>query len=211
NGEHSLESAVAGLEAKIRDARKELQDIHMFSGRDYSPEAKKAADKISEDIEWYEKNLKTLTSSLLQSVKPINLKDIPKFQLVGQAKHCPDQPRFTSVEHFFSAFENVVKASGNEVNLIWKRYVPLSMAFEYKTWTDNDLLVQKDWEAAKNLFRKHFGAPDNAEESMAKLFSMRMKESDTLQEYTNTFMKHVQDCGFPADSNLLAKFYQFTL
>ncbi|CEP12151.1 hypothetical protein, partial, partial [Parasitella parasitica] len=46
---------------------------------------------------------------------------------------------------------------------------------------------------------------------MANLFSMRMKESDTLQEYTNAFMKHVQDCGFPSDSNLLARFYQFTL
>ncbi|CEP16343.1 hypothetical protein, partial, partial [Parasitella parasitica] len=110
--EHSLESAVAGLEAKIKDARKELQDIHMFSGREYSPEAKQAADKIANDIEWYEKNLKTLTSSLLQSIKPINLKDIPKFQVIGQAKHYPDQPKFTSVEHFFSAFENVVKASG---------------------------------------------------------------------------------------------------
>ncbi|KAL9536745.1 hypothetical protein PS6_011823, partial [Mucor atramentarius] len=85
------------------------------------------------------------------------------------------------------------------------------MAFEYNNWTNNDLLNQKDWEAAKVLFRKHFGTPASAEESMALLFSMRMQESDTLQEYTNTFIKHVQDCGFPVNSNLLARFYQFTL
>ncbi|KAI8644349.1 hypothetical protein BD408DRAFT_413294 [Parasitella parasitica] len=94
---------------------------------------------------------------MVQAIKPISLRDIPKFQIMGQAKHYPDQPRFTSVEHFFNAFENVVKASGNDVNLVWKRYVPLSMAFEYKNWTDNHLLVQKDWESAKDLFRKHFG------------------------------------------------------
>ncbi|CEP11244.1 hypothetical protein [Parasitella parasitica] len=88
--EHSLESAVAGLEAKIKGARKKLQDIHMFSGREYSPEAKQAADKIANDIEWYKKNFENSYLIVLQSIKPINLKDIPKFQIIGQAKRYPD-------------------------------------------------------------------------------------------------------------------------
>ncbi|KAL7326399.1 hypothetical protein PS15p_208750 [Mucor circinelloides] len=207
----SPEEVIADLEEKIQSSRKELKDIHFFSGRNYTEEAKKAADKAAGDIEWLENQLKTLSSSINIHVRPINMRDIPKFQIIGQAKHFSDHPRFTSVEHFFSAFENVVKASGNQVNSVWRQYIPLSMAFEYNNWTNNDLLNQKDWEAAKELYRKHFGTPDSAEESMAALFSMRMEDSDTLQEYTNTFMKHVQDCGFPVNSNLLARFYQFTL
>ena len=40
---------------------------------------------------------------------------------------------------------------------------------------------------------------------------MRMKTSDTLQNYTNRFMKNVQEAGFPLESNTLAKFYQCSL
>ncbi|KAL9536978.1 hypothetical protein MBANPS3_012197, partial [Mucor bainieri] len=59
------------------------------------------------------------------------------------------------------------------------------MDYEFDSWTNQDLLVQNSWEDAKALYRKHFGAPDAAEESMAVLFSMRMEETDTLQGYTN--------------------------
>lgn len=46
---------------------------------------------------------------------------------------------------------------------------------------------------------------------MAKLFSMRMKGDDKLQDYTNRFAKYVKDCNFSMESHMLAKFYRFTL
>ena len=204
-------SAVDHLQKKINAAQARLDEIHLKAGDVYSQEDRLAADEISEAIEWLTKQVNAITKRVDSKARPVNLNEIPRFQVVGQAKHWPDHPRFSTVDHFFSSFENVIRASGNEVNLVWKRYIPVSLPFDFDSWTKNDLLVCNDWEQAKALFRKHFGAPINAEESMAKLFSMRMKNGDTLQDYTNKFMKHVKDCGFPPNSNMLAKFYQFTL
>ncbi|CAO0795192.1 unnamed protein product [Mucor circinelloides] len=204
-------SAVDHLQKKINAAQARLDEIHLKAGDVYSQEDRLAADEISEAIEWLTKQVNAITKRVDSKARPVNLNEIPRFQVVGQAKHWPDHPRFSTVDHFFSSFENVIRASGNEVNLVWKRYIPVSLPFDFDSWTKNDLLVCNDWEQAKALFRKHFGAPINAEESMAKLFSMRMKNGDTLQDYTNKFMKHVKDCDFPPNSNMLAKFYQFTL
>lgn len=204
-------SAVDHLQRKINAAQARLDEIHLKAGDVYSQEDRLAADEISEAIEWLTKQVNAITKRVDSKARPVNLNEIPRFQVVGQAKHWPDHPRFSTVDHFFSSFENVIRASGNEVNLVWKRYIPVSLPFDFDSWTKNDLLVCNDWEQAKALFRKHFGAPINTEESMAKLFSMRMKNGDTLQDYTNKFMKHVKDCGFPPNSNMLAKFYQFTL
>lgn len=137
---------------------------------------------------------------------------IPRYQVVEQSKYWPDLSRFSTVDHFFSAFENIIRASGHDVNLVWKQYIPISLPFDLESWKNYDLLPYcNDWDQAKALFRKHFGAPINSEESMTKLFSMRMEDDDTLQNYTNQFMKYVKDCGFPVNNNLLARFYQFTL
>ncbi|KAK4517692.1 uncharacterized protein ATC70_001033 [Mucor velutinosus] len=209
--EHAQLSAVDHLLKKIDTAQARLDQIHRNAGDTYTEEERLAADEASASIEWLSKQVSAITKRADSKARPVNLNEIPRFQVVGQAKHWPDHPRFTTVDHFFSAFENVIRASGNEVNLVWKRYVPVSLPFDFESWTKNDLLACNDWDQAKALFRKHFGAPINSEESMAKLFSMRMKNNDTLQDYTNKFMKYVKDCGFPPNSNMLAKFYQFTL
>ncbi|KAK4515474.1 Homogentisate 1,2-dioxygenase [Mucor velutinosus] len=209
--EHAQLSAVDHLLKKIDTAQARLDQIHRNAGDTYTEEERLAADEASASIEWLSKQVNAITKRADSKARPVNLNEIPRFQVVGQAKHWPDHPRFTTVDHFFSAFENVIRASGNEVNLVWKRYVPVSLPFDFESWTKNDLLACNDWDQAKALFRKHFGAPINSEESMAKLFSMRMKNKDTLQDYTNKFMKYVKDCGFPPNSNMLAKFYQFTL
>ena len=56
----SPEEVIADLEEKIQSSRKELKDIHFFSGRNYTEEAKRAADKAAGEIEWLENQLKTL-------------------------------------------------------------------------------------------------------------------------------------------------------
>ncbi|KAK4521737.1 uncharacterized protein ATC70_004272 [Mucor velutinosus] len=209
--EHAQLSAVDHLLKKIDTAQARLDQIHRNAGDTYTEDERLAADEASASVEWLSKQVSAITKRADSKARPVNLNEIPRFQVVGQAKHWPDHPRFTTVDHFFSAFENVIRASGNEVNLVWKRHVPVSLPFDFESWTKNDLLACNDWDQAKALFRKHFGAPINSEESMAKLFSMRMKNNDTLQDYTNKFMKYVKDCGFPPNSNMLAKFYQFTL
>ncbi|KAG2189691.1 hypothetical protein INT46_011658 [Mucor plumbeus] len=204
--------AIEIIMKRLGDAKILLKKIHLKADDSYSEEDMNAADKVTAKIKW----LTTQANSMTQKVdskksRAVNLNEVPRFQIMGQAKHWPDHPRFNTVDHFFSAFENVIHAYGNEIDIVWKQYIPVSMPFEYETWTRNNLLKCNDWQQAKALFRKHYGTPVNSQESMGKLFNMRMRLTDTLQDYTNQFIKHVQDSGFPLRSNMLAKYYQFTL
>ncbi|GAN11632.1 hypothetical protein MAM1_0762c11208, partial [Mucor ambiguus] len=203
------ESAIERLQTRIKDARKELEDI--YTGDACPEEALEAADKISKRITSYETHLNALTDKAEKQLRPVNLRDIPRFQIVGQNKHYEGYPSYSSLEHFFSSFETVMHASGNDVERVWKQYIPVAMHFTYKTWVNNDLLKCPNWEAAKALFIKHYGVPVNSLDLISRLFNMRMKTSDTLQNYTNRFMKNVQEAGFPLESNTLAKFYQCSL
>ncbi|KAG1084259.1 hypothetical protein G6F42_021866 [Rhizopus arrhizus] len=203
------ESAIERLQTRIKDARKELESIYT---NDACPEeALEAADKISKRISSYETHLNALTAKADKQLRPVNLRDIPRFQITGQSKHYDDHPSYSSLEHFFDTFETVLHASGNDVEQVWKQYIPVSMHFTYKTWVHNDLLKCPNWESAKALYVKHYGVPVNSMDLISRLFNMRMKPSDTLQSYTNRFMKNVQEAGFPLESNTLAKFYQCSL
>ncbi|KAL9559696.1 hypothetical protein MBANPS3_000266 [Mucor bainieri] len=187
----------------IQVAQVKLDKIHSEAGDEYTPEEQEAAQKTSDLIEWLTKQVEAITKQSDSKAKSVNVNEIPRFQLVGQAtRYWPDRQRFPSVDHFFSEFENIICASGNDIELVWKRYIPIALPFfDFESWTKNDLLKCADWNQAKALFRKHFGAPVNTEEAMAKLFSMRMKAGDTTSR-TVASLK---------DSNMLARFYQFTL
>ncbi|KAL9554465.1 hypothetical protein MBANPS3_002795, partial [Mucor bainieri] len=140
--------------------------------------------------------------------KPVNLKDIPRFQLEGHPKHFSEYPSLESLEYFFSAFEVVIAASVNDIEQVWKQYIQVAIPFAYTTWLNNDLLPCANCTAAKALFIKHYGTPVNELDRISELFSLRMAETDTLQEYTNCIVKRVQEAGFSLSSRTLAKFYQ---
>ena len=85
------------------------------------------------------------------------------------------------------------------------------MPFEYKAWVRNDLIKYENWEQAKDFLRKYYGTPVNTEELLDKLFRIKMKNSETLQDYTNLFLTHLQNAGCFLKSTQLAKFYRITL
>ncbi|KAF1805540.1 hypothetical protein FB192DRAFT_1299094, partial [Mucor lusitanicus] len=129
----------------------------------------------------------------------------------GQTKLYSNHENFSSLEHFLSEFEGVITLSNNDIELVWKRCIPMDIHFTYHTWMNNELLKCAKWTAAKASFFKHFGTRVNAVDLIAKLFRMRMRDTDTLQNYTNRFIKNVQEAGLPLTSNTLAKFYQSSL
>lgn len=202
-------TAIEKLQARIKNARKELEDL--YNGDDHQDNTLEAADKISKRISSYENHLNALTDKAVKQLRPVNLRDIPRFQITGQNKHFQDHPSYSSLEYFFSSFETVMHASGNDVELEWKQYIPLSMHYSYQTWTDNDLLQCTTWASAKALFVKHYGVPVNSMELISRLFSMRIQPSGTLQDYTNRFLNNLQEAGFHLGSNTIAKFYQCSL
>ncbi|KAL9537734.1 hypothetical protein MBANPS3_011514 [Mucor bainieri] len=165
NGDHQpvtqAEDAISKMKRRLQLTRNTLSAIHSGVEDNYS-----------------DKQLAALTSTT-ETVKALPLLEILKFQLHNQTTFFADQRRFSTIEHCFSAFENVVHSSGNNIEAVWKRYIPVSIPFEYEAWLKNDLLPCSNWTAAKQPFRKHYGSPSNKEESLAKLFRMRIRESDS--------------------------------
>ena len=212
NDEADATEALEVMNARLTAAKGRLNKIHLDAGDVYTPDDIKAAEDAQELVNWFTSQIGSMMKKVeATKSRAINTNELPRFQLTGQPIHFPSHPRFSSTDHFFSSFENIINASGNNIEDVWRQYIPISMPFEYETWTKNDLIKCVNWSDAKALCRKHYGTPVNKEESMARLFNMRMKAGDTLQNYTNNFVKNVQDSGFSIKSNLLAGFYRFTL
>lgn len=203
-------SAIDVLKTRIREARKRLNALYTQDNDDTLDNALNAAGEIARRIAKYNNHLEALQTKD-DPIKPVNLRDIPRFQLDGQAKHFEEHPSFKSLEHFFSTFETVLSASGNNIEAVWKRYIQVSMHFTYKTWVHNNLLRCSSWLEAKALFVKHYGTTINTLERISELFRMHMEDEDTLRGYTNRFTQYVQEAGFPLESHTLAKFYQSSL
>ncbi|KAG2211554.1 hypothetical protein INT46_006570 [Mucor plumbeus] len=200
------------MKMRLGNAKDTLIKIHLKAGDTYTAEERKAADEAQEMVNWFTSQINSMMKKVESNKsRTIDLNEIPKFQLKGQSVHFPNDVKYSSIEHYFSAFENVVHASGNLIEEVWSRYIPVSVPFEYEAWVRNDLIKCESWDQAKDLFRKHYGTPVNTEESLGKLFRMKMKNSDTLQDYTNQFLTHLQNAGCSLKSTLLAKFYRFTL
>ncbi|CEP08938.1 hypothetical protein [Parasitella parasitica] len=50
------------------------------------------------------------------------------------AKYFPGEESYYSVFHFLRIFEKVVSSSGNDVETVWKCYLPLTIPCEYDLW-----------------------------------------------------------------------------
>ena len=85
-----------------------------------------AADKVTAKIKWLTTQANSMTQEVdFTKLRAINLDEVPRFQIMGQAKYWPDHPRFNTVDHFFSAFENVIHAYSNEeINIVWNTFPP---------------------------------------------------------------------------------------
>lgn len=200
-------TAIERLQARIKDAREELAAIYNDDDCDKNLEA---ADNISRRIASFEKHLDALTDKA-DKMRPVNFRDIPRFQIEGQFQNFKDYPSFSSLEHYFSSYESVMYASGNDIEKVWKQYMPVSVHFSHHTWMENSLMQCTSWASAKALFVKHYGDPVKSMELILRLFNMKMKATDTLQEYTKKFVKNVQEAGFNLGSSTIAKFYQCSL
>ena len=132
----------------------------------------------------------------------LNRQDLPKFQLKSSNnKYFPKEEAYESVNHFLRSFEKVISSSGEEIEGIWKRYIPLTLHFDLDTWLKNELLLCESWSGAVALFNKKFG--NNAViklQSRRQVFNAAMKIGETTDEYTARFNKAATEAGYKADN-----------
>ncbi|CEP08909.1 hypothetical protein, partial, partial [Parasitella parasitica] len=127
----------------------------------------------------------------------LSKRDLPKFQLKSAAtKYFPGEESYDSVFHFLRIFEKVVSSSGNDVETVWKRYLPLTIPYEYDLWLKQELLACVSWKEAQESFVKKFN------NSLLRLNARRAVQSacmlggETSEAYFNRFSRACVEAGY---------------
>lgn len=133
-------------------------------------------------------------------------KDLPKYQLASSMNPpFPGEEKFDSEEHFLRTFEKVVYSAGMNIEQVWDRYLPLCIHYDHDAWVEQQLRKCKDWKEARQCFITKFTTKHRIRESTTLVFTMTMRESESITQYTTRFLKAVGDAGLDPLDKLLAQ------
>ena len=70
----------------------------------------------------------------------LSKRDLPMFQLRTSAtKYFPKDQAYDSIHHFLRSFEKVILSSGQSVDDVWRRYIPLTIPYDLDLWLNQEL------------------------------------------------------------------------
>ncbi|KAL9536419.1 hypothetical protein MBANPS3_012661, partial [Mucor bainieri] len=141
----NLYTDMVSTEASDDKAVKHLQEIRAkIEGLNKDISVLKNSVRLSDD-----KVTAAVESSIATTANGgirLSKQDLPKFQLKSSStKYFPKDEAYESVNHFLRSFEKVISSSGENIELIWKRYVPLTLPYELDNWLNNDVLTCRTW------------------------------------------------------------------
>ncbi|GAN11418.1 conserved hypothetical protein [Mucor ambiguus] len=135
----------------------------------------------------------------------LSKQDLPKFQLKSSStKYFPKDESYESVNHFLRSFEKVISSSGENVEAIWKRYIPLTLPYELDNWLNNDVMACRCWAEVGAAFNKKFG--NNAMlklQSRREVFNAKMHSGESTEAYTTRFTKAVTEANYSLDNTTI--------
>ncbi|GAN11760.1 hypothetical protein MAM1_0899d11346, partial [Mucor ambiguus] len=116
----------------------------------------------------------------------LSKQDLPKFQLKSSStKYFPKDEAYESVNHFLllRSFQKVISSSGENVEAICKRYIPLTLPCELDNWLNNDVMACRCWT-----------------ESRREVFNAKMHAGESTEAYTTRFTKAVTEANYSLDN-----------
>ncbi|EPB80984.1 hypothetical protein HMPREF1544_12324 [Mucor circinelloides 1006PhL] len=126
------------------------------NGQQHMVEIRNKIEKLNRTISTIKHSVKLSSERVAASIKGVlagsssattggislSKRDLPKFQLKSDSvKYFHGEESFDSIFHFLAVFEKVVSLSGQDVELVWKRYLPLTIPYEYDMWLKQELLL----------------------------------------------------------------------
>ncbi|OAD65442.1 hypothetical protein PHYBLDRAFT_184143, partial [Phycomyces blakesleeanus NRRL 1555(-)] len=135
----------------------------------------------------------------------LNRRDLPKFQLADDViRSFPNEEVFHSVDHFLRTFQKVIESSLQDIELVWKRFLPLCLPHSDDGWVEMDLKKCVDWNAAKICFTARHGSRLVTSRSVKEVFTMVMLPSESIGDYSKKFLQAVYDAGLPKNDARVA-------
>ncbi|KAG1119078.1 hypothetical protein G6F42_013051 [Rhizopus arrhizus] len=182
-----------------------VQRDYLIAMNSEAPEDAFKADELREALSNLEKHVKALTSGMKVHRVPnsglkISKRDLPKFQFEdSKMKPFPNEDAYKSVDHFLSEFEKIVHSSGQEIQDVWKKYIPLTLPFDLDDWLQNIVLKAATWADVKSTFHKKFGTTISKLHKRRAVMTMTIGEDETVDEYASRFFRTVGEAGYHRD------------
>ncbi|CEP08911.1 hypothetical protein, partial, partial [Parasitella parasitica] len=129
----------------------------------------------------------------------LSKRDLPKFQLKSAAvKYFPGEEAFDSVFHFLRNFEKVVGSAGQDVEVMWRNYLPLTIPYEYDEWLKQELVKCRTWKEVGVEFVRKFNNPLLRLNARRAVQSAAMQGGETVEGYYNRFSRSCAEAGYDA-------------
>ncbi|CEP16222.1 hypothetical protein [Parasitella parasitica] len=91
-----------------------------------------------------------------------------------------------------------------DIEGVWKVYMPLTLPYELDTWLNNEVLACKTWHDVGVVFNKKFG--NNAVlklQSRREVFNAKMRPGESTEENTIRFSKAATDVYYSLDNTTI--------
>ncbi|KAG2192313.1 hypothetical protein INT47_007470 [Mucor saturninus] len=151
-------------------------------------------------------------NDLVKAPPVIDLSKVPKLHLASfENSHATSKVLFESIEHFVHEFEMTIHASRNQIEDVWRLCIPVAIPFKFTAWSNEYVVSCSNWEKPKEVLMKKFGNLRSKEANCIKLFDLRMKNNQTVVEYTNEFINLVDAAELNKDDKILVLLYRARL
>lgn len=189
------------------------------------------ANLLREKVNNLDKHVKTLTDGLKAAAAAtaaatkasaaanssstglkISKRDLPKFQLEdNKAKPFPHEEAYRSVDHFLSEFEKIVYSSGQDIETVWRKYIPLTLSYELDDWMKTVVMKCNVWHDVKLVFSKKFGTVVSRIHKRRAVMNMEIGFHESVDEYSNRFFRTVGEAGYHRDDLTIGDVFLLSL
>ncbi|KAG1139120.1 hypothetical protein G6F37_013211 [Rhizopus arrhizus] len=179
-----IDAEVSKLIRYKKEESARLYQKHIMAGEE------EQADLAFKKMRKYGAQLLALSGKLVSPVitpvkKEIGLRltqnDIPKFQLSSWPDiPFPGEKCYESVEHFLRSFEKVIYSAALDIQEVWRRYLPVSLAFDHDDWIEKELKRCDTWNTARIVFTNKFLTDNARTDAMHRLFTMTMNKNESV-------------------------------
>jgi len=106
----------------------------------------------------------------------------------------------------------IIRSGRLDIEEQWKTLLPLCLHNNYDAWWQNDVEPYVHcWDDMVIAFKKQFGSESSFGRNIEKLWPMKMKNDETISQYTTRFLRAAHEAKFNPKNYYLASFFVSSL
>lgn len=220
-----VESLIEQIRSSVQQGNFEIAQAVLNGSSEFEIEGmKQHVERVQKHLKYLEESQAAVTRVTSAAVTPrsstIDPKDdqipvdLPSWQL---AEHVwkPNAESFDSLDNFLNRFEDILEARKFDIDRHWCRLLPITMHPDQREWFVNNLKPKNHllWSEARAVITAAFDVQDHAKMSSkrAELNAMRMKENESVEQYTLRYQRVRREAQVPDDDAAAFNFIQTLL